>query len=67
MSYDLCAKEWNEPSDAAGFGKHHRCVEPEGHFFACTCKCGARRLIRDVPLRKWEPKPVRSRRDRRMF
>jgi len=64
MSYDLCGKEWDQQHEEAM--KRHKCVEMQGHFFHCVCKCGTKKLIRDVPLRKWEPKPVRSRRNRSM-
>jgi hypothetical protein len=54
MSYDHCAKKWND-------GKDHQCREHAGHSGMCECSCGAQRFIRDAPLKKWTPKPVRTR------
>ena len=62
MSYDLCGKEWEVGEGMVR--KVHHCVEMAGHFMHCVCKCGARKLLREVPLKRWEPKPRQGRRGR---
>ena len=46
MSYDICAKKWND-------GKDHDCSEIQFHAGRCICVCGAQKMIRDVPIKKW--------------
>jgi hypothetical protein len=59
MGYNYCDKAWLEGN------KEHHCHHAKGHFMSCECSCGARKLIREVPLRVWTPKPQGSRRNRR--